>query len=188
MSGIYDTLFEAWRRERHREELQPIQEGFYSEMTKYISQLREQSHMLDTSSIKGRISQKEGEYAERLLKELSQMRLRKIVKAELDGAAITGSSLSREESAFHADLRGVLSSHEERLKSILMGREPQIDAKPPPRTDHKVVRFLQAVPAIIGMDMETYGPFNPEDVVSLPIENAENLIRRGIAKEVEIKK
>jgi DNA replication initiation complex subunit (GINS family) len=50
-----------------------------------------------------------------------------------------------------------------------------------------VVRFLQAVPAIMGIDMKTYGPFKPEDVVSLPVENAENLIRRGIAKEVEIR-
>ena len=82
----------------------------------------------------------------------------------------------------------MLSGHEERLKSILMGRVPQIDAKPPQRADQKVVRFLQAVPAIMGIDMKTYGPFKPEDVVSLPVENAENLIRRGIAKEVEIPK
>jgi DNA replication initiation complex subunit (GINS family) len=51
-----------------------------------------------------------------------------------------------------------------------------------------VVRFLKAVPAIIGIDMKTYGPFQQEDVVAIPVENAENLIRRGIAKEVEIPK
>jgi DNA replication initiation complex subunit (GINS family) len=34
--------------------------------------------------------------------------------------------------------------------------------------------------------MKTYGPFNPEDVATLPEENAENLIRRGFAKVVEI--
>jgi len=65
---------------------------------------------------------------------------------------------------------------------------PQVDAKPPQKAGLKVVRFLQAVPAIMGIDMKTYGPFEPEDVVSLPVENAENLIRRGIAKEVEISK
>jgi DNA replication initiation complex subunit (GINS family) len=50
-----------------------------------------------------------------------------------------------------------------------------------------VVRFLQAVPAIMGIDMKSYGPFEPEDVASIPAENAENLIRRGIAKGVEIR-
>jgi DNA replication initiation complex subunit (GINS family) len=188
VSGRYDRLLEAWRRERHRRDLQPLQEGFYGEMTDYVSQLREQTRMIDKSSIRGRISDKEKDHAERLLRELSQLRLRKIVGAELDGEAITGSSLTREERALHADLRTVLSGHEERLKSILMGRVPQVDAKPPPRSDQKVVRFLQAVPAIMGIDMKTYGPFKPEDVVSLPVENAENLIRRGIAKEVEIPK
>jgi len=188
VSGRYDRLLEAWRRERHRRDLQPLQEGFYGEMTDYVSQLREQAKMIDKSSLKGRISERERGHAERLLRELSQIRLRKIVGAELNGEAITGSSLTREERALHADLRTVLSGHEERLKSILMGRVPQVDAKPPLRADQKVVRFLQAVPAIMGIDMKTYGPFKPEDVVSLPVENAENLIRRGIAKEVEIPK
>ena len=188
MSGRYDRLLEAWRRERHRMDLQPLPEGFYGEMTDYVSQLREQTRMMEKTSLKGRISIKEKEHAERLLRELSQLRLRKIVEAELDGEAITSSSLTREERALHSDLRIMLSGHEERLKSILMGRVPQVDAKPPPRADQKVVRFLQAVPAIMGIDMKTYGPFKPEDVVSLPVENAENLIRRGIAKEVEIPK
>ena len=40
MSGRYDRLLEAWRRERHRSDLQPLQEGFYGEMTDYVSQLR----------------------------------------------------------------------------------------------------------------------------------------------------
>jgi len=188
LSGRYDRLLEAWRRERHRSDLQPLQEGFYGEMTDYVSQLREQTRMADKTSLKGRISDREKDNAERLLRGLSQLRLRKIVGAELDGEAITGSSLTREERALHADLRTVLSGHEERLKSILMGRVPQVDAKPPQRADQRVVRFLQAVPAIMGIDMKTYGPFKPEDVVSLPVENAENLIRRGIAKEVEIPK
>jgi DNA replication initiation complex subunit (GINS family) len=37
----------------------------------------------------------------------------------------------------------------------------------------------------MGTDMKTYGPFAAEDVASLPAQNAENLIRKGIAQEVE---
>ncbi len=188
MTGRYDTLLDAWRKERHSGDLQPLPEGFYVEMTGYVSELREQTRMLDKGSMRGRISEKERENAERMLRELSHLRLRKIVNIELEGEAIVGSVLTREERALRADLRGLLSSHEDRLKSILMGRVPQVDAKPRQRSGLKVVRFLQAVPAIMGIDMKTYGPFEPEDVVSLPVENAENLIRRGIAKEVEISK
>jgi DNA replication factor GINS len=186
MSDRYDRLLEAWKRERHGTELQPLPEGFYSEMTGYVSELREQTRMLDKGSMRGRIAEKERENAERMLRELSGLRLRKVVEAELDGAAVAGSSLTREERALQADLRRLLSSHEDRLKSILMGRPPKVEAKPPPGPGLKVVRFLQAVPAIMGIDMKTYGPFKPEDIASIPSENAENLIRRGIAKEVEI--
>jgi DNA replication factor GINS len=187
MTELYSTLLDAWKKERQSEELQALPEGFYAEMVEYASQLREQTRMIDKTSLKGRISVKEKDNAERMLAEISSLRLRKIVLAELDRAALAGTTLTRDEKTFLGDLRHLVASHEAKLKSILMGRVPQVDAKSPPRTGLKVVRFLQAVPAIMGIDMKTYGPFEPEDVVSIPVENAENLIRRGIAKEVEIK-
>ena len=187
MTESYARLLDAWRRERRSDELQALPEGFYAEMVEYSSRLREQTRMIDKTSLKGRISVKEKENAERMLREISDLRVRKIVLAELDGVALAGTTLTGEERSLLGDLRGLLSAHESKLKSILMGRVPQVDAKPQPRTGLKVVRFLQAVPAIMGIDMKTYGPFEPEDLVSIPAENAENLIRRGIAKEVEIK-
>jgi len=48
-----------------------------------------------------------------------------------------------------------------------------------------VVRFVQEVPAIIGVDMKTYGPFKPEDIATLPAENAKILIKKGLAVEIE---
>ncbi|MFB0514796.1 MAG: hypothetical protein ACETVQ_04380 [Candidatus Bathyarchaeia archaeon] len=50
-----------------------------------------------------------------------------------------------------------------------------------------ILRFIQEIPAIIGADMKTYGPFKPEDIASLPIENARILIKQGVAVEVEAK-
>jgi DNA replication factor GINS len=49
------------------------------------------------------------------------------------------------------------------------------------------VRFLKEVPAIIGADMKTYVPFKPEDIATLPVENAKALIKQEVAMEVEIK-
>ena len=184
--GRYDQLVDIWRNERERKELQQVPEKFYEEMTDYLSEMQEQTRMMDKTSLKGKISIREKEYAERMVRELTSLRMKKIVESELNGVALASKNLTREEQAFYSDLRGVLSGHEDRLKSILMGRVPHVDAKPQPRVGLKVIRFLKAVPAIIGIDMKTYGPFQPEEVVAIPIENAENLIRRGIAKEVEI--
>jgi len=35
--------------------------------------------------------------------------------------------------------------------------------------------------------MKTYGPFKPEDIATLPTENARILIKQGVALEVEAK-
>jgi len=48
------------------------------------------------------------------------------------------------------------------------------------------LRFLRDIPAIIGADMKTYGPFNAEDVASLPAENAKILAKQGLAERVEV--
>jgi len=55
--------------------------------------------------------------------------------------------------------------------------------KEKPRT--MILRFVKEIPAIIGADMKTYGPFRPEDIASLPIENAKILVKQDVAVEVE---
>ena len=45
---------------------------------------------------------------------------------------------------------------------------------------------MKAIPAIVGVDMKTYGPFLAEDVGSVPVENAKGLIKRGLAEAVEV--
>ncbi|MCS7097453.1 MAG: hypothetical protein NZ922_00495 [Candidatus Methanomethyliaceae archaeon] len=48
-----------------------------------------------------------------------------------------------------------------------------------------LVRILQDVPSFVGADMKIYGPYKAEDVVLLPEQNAEALIKRGMAIIIE---
>jgi DNA replication initiation complex subunit (GINS family) len=48
------------------------------------------------------------------------------------------------------------------------------------------LRFVKAVPAVVGVDMKTYGPFMVEDVASVPVENAKILVKQGLAEKVEL--
>jgi DNA replication factor GINS len=184
MRGPYLRLFEAWRKERRNRELQRLPEGFLEEMRDYAKRLREQGRMLDTSSIIGRIAERERENAERMWRELLELRVRKIVEAVLERRAIPIEALTPEEKGLHASLGRLIAEHLEKMRSSQREGEAAIPRGKPPR-GMKIVRFLQPIPAIIGVDMKTYGPFKAEDVAVLPEENAENLIRRGIAKEVE---
>ena len=50
-----------------------------------------------------------------------------------------------------------------------------------------IVRFLRPMEQFIGVDMNKYGPFQPEDVGTLPFENARSMIESGIAVEICVK-
>jgi DNA replication factor GINS len=54
------------------------------------------------------------------------------------------------------------------------------------RSKQIVVRFLKPTEAFVGVDMSKYGPFQQEDVASLPFENARVIIEGGAAIEVHV--
>ena len=57
-------------------------------------------------------------------------------------------------------------------------------------TKHKTkpvtVRFVKEFDEIVGVDLEKYGPFKPEDVATIPNENAQALISNGIVLKVRL--
>jgi DNA replication initiation complex subunit (GINS family) len=66
---------------------------------------------------------------------------------------------------------------------IARGQTPSIKIETQRR--RLTLRFLKDVPAIIGADMKTYGPFKTEDVGALPAENTRILIKQGLAEKVK---
>ncbi|MFQ6077404.1 MAG: hypothetical protein ACE5Z5_14960, partial [Candidatus Bathyarchaeia archaeon] len=57
-------------------------------------------------------------------------------------------------------------------------------APPPPKM--KLVRFLESVPAYVGVDGEEYGPFERGEVANIPEEDAARFIEEGVAEEVPV--
>jgi DNA replication initiation complex subunit (GINS family) len=47
-----------------------------------------------------------------------------------------------------------------------------------------IIRILESIPSIVGSDLRTYGPYNPEDIAAIPIKNANILIKRGAAVQI----
>ena len=52
------------------------------------------------------------------------------------------------------------------------------------KTKKVVIRFLNEVDEIVGVDLEKYGPFKTEDIATIPYENAQALIAKNIATKV----
>ncbi len=192
MKNLFKRLYEGWKRERDNPGLQNLDDDYYPTMASYASKLREQNRMLDKTSVRGKIMIQEMDYVEKMLRDLLHLRLTKIIHAEMEGTPLVTANLLPDEREFHSDIRRSIGSFNNMARNILLGRldiaesSLQKSTTPGDFAGFKVLRFLKPVPAIMGVDMKTYGPFNPEDVASLPQENAENLIRRGFAKVVEI--
>ena len=73
------------------------------------------------------------------------------------------------------------------LSGIINGKSKFLEIT---STKHKMklvtVRFVKEFDEIVGVDLEKYGPFKPEDVATIPNENAQALISNGIALKIRI--
>mgnify|MGYP000176754282 CR=1 FL=1 len=181
---MYDELYQAWRKERENSELQPLPRDFYRRLTDYVKRVREAGRMIDERTVKGRLVKREAENVRRLAKELMETRLNKIIHMILEGKTVPVSTLTEEEAALYENLSPQIESHQKLIENILRGRLPEVKGRAR-ESNLMVVRILREVPAIIGADMKTYGPFKPEDVAALPRENAKLLIKQGVAVEIE---
>jgi len=198
MSDRYERLHRAWERENEKPGLQNIPDKFLHEMRRYSEELNKTP--TDPGALTSSITKKERQFVGQMLRELTETRLRKIVTKELRGEPIDAQAMTPEEQRVHANLRQLLLGYRQGADIPEPEASPTVQAPRPasasrhsvtapheaPKGDLVVIRFLKPLPAIMGVDMKAYGPFDPEDVASIPRQNAVNLIRRGIAKLVDI--
>ena len=183
----YATLYEAWRKEKESEELQRLDKGFYAELGEHIRANRDEFQMLDEKTLRAKLATEENSKIERLFKDLMWTRYRKILEATCEGKHIPTDFLASEEEHVYRDVSSALEKMKSMEKDVLRGRVPKFrEAKAVEKPERILVRFLQSIPAIVGPNAKVYGPFKAEDVASLPVDNAESLIRHGIAVKVEI--
>jgi DNA replication factor GINS len=181
---MYDELFEIWKHELETTELQRFPDSFYSKVADYIMKLREESRMLDNRTVKARLLKKETRSANRMLRELIRVRCKKLIKLVAKGEKDQVDALTNEEEQILNGAAPFVDAYQAFVRSLLRGEVVKIGFG---KEKHLtcVLRFLKDVPAIVGSDMKTYGPFKPEDVASLPIENSKILVKQRLAEKVE---
>jgi DNA replication factor GINS len=180
---LYNELYKAWKSEKSSEKTQPLASDFYQRVQTYLSGLEEDSASLEAHSLQGRLALKEKEIVTRLLQELKETRLQKLVNVTKHHGNVDATGLTEEEKSLVKSIDDSLQVFEEG------GNEPagNATATPEERIELSVVRFLQDIPEIVGTDLKIYGPFKKEDVGSLPNQNAHALVKQGAAKEIEVR-
>jgi DNA replication initiation complex subunit (GINS family) len=178
-------LYEAWKKEKDNvDTLQPLPKDFYARLAEYVRKIREESRMLDEKTTRARLLMREADNVKKMANELVSLRHDKTVTLVSKGETVHAEGLTKEEEKLMNDVSPSFEAFQSLVKELESGRLPQAGREKPKR---RVLRFLKETPAIVGVDMKTYGPFLPEDVASVPAENAKVLVKQGIAVEVEVK-
>jgi DNA replication factor GINS len=181
---MYSQLYEIWKQELEDPELVKLPPDFYAGIVECVKKLKEESRMLDKRMVKANILRKEMQNMKRMVRQLVWVRYGKIVNKAAKGEDVSQEILTVEEEQIYGKISPMAETVSNFASEILQGHEPSatVDLK------HKRVtlRLLKDVPAIVGADMKTYGPFKTEDVASLPVENARILVKQNLAEKVEI--
>ncbi|MCX8171199.1 MAG: hypothetical protein N3E47_04415 [Candidatus Bathyarchaeota archaeon] len=182
---MYDELFEAWRRERENAGLQSLPKDFYVRLADYVRRIREERRMMDEESVRGRLLQIEEENVKRMIYDLIRMRYDKILHMAAGGEVVPLSALTEEEEGVYSSLSICVEAYKRLLDDVMQGRRPR-KANFRETGGFIVVRIIKEIPQIVGVDMKIYGPFKPEDIATLPEENAKALIKQGAAMEINV--
>jgi DNA replication initiation complex subunit (GINS family) len=179
MTTTYDDLEQAWKRELHNSELQPLRQGFFKDLSAYMKRLKEAQRNVDAKSLKASIIEEEMLRLEHLLAQLLDRRLDKLWSQT---KLVQSNNLEPAEKRAHQAFSDTFREYEKMRQDIFQGREPSLSKSK--EKELVLIRFVRDVPSIIGVDLKTHGPFHKEDVANLSHENAESLIRQGAAIEI----
>jgi len=146
----------------------------------------------DKKSVKANLLDQEAKNVALMLEELLWARYKKLLETISQNQKLPLESLTVEEAKMCESFAAFSSAYQKFTADLLQGQTSQTAAHPVAETEaevgHKrvILRFTKNIPAIMGTDMKSYGPFLAEDVASLPVENAKVLVKQGLAVLVEV--
>ena len=163
-------------QECENEAIQEINPNFYESLSKFIGNLKSEEYDGIEAKIKNTLVNMVTDMATLILK----LRLEKAILANSNQLMLLDEEKyildSQEEMAERKDiiLSGVLNGKPNLLQSITKSHKTKL----------LVVRFLQETDQITGSDLKKYGPFKPEDIATIPYDNAEDLISKNVAAKI----
>ena len=181
----YNELYDALRKERYSEQLQPIPKAFIKEVSAYLKDKKEIANK-DDDNFSDTIlkTKKQFENSIAIFKELILRRKKKILELAFI-AAETGISkrdfenmLLIEKEAFDGIMKS-LEKKDKKIEEILKGREET--AKP----QNKMIVFIDDTDALLDLEGNEIGPFKKGDIANLAEEVATILIGDKKAEGVD---
>jgi DNA replication initiation complex subunit (GINS family) len=192
---MYNELYAAWQREIDDPTLGGLPLDFYAKIAEYLRRIKEEDKVLDKKSVKMNLLEHESLNVERMLEELLGARYRKLIKTVTKSQKLPSELLTVEEARMCETFADFTKTYQKFAENLMQGQiaesvkvATKVEANAEVTLTHKrsTIRFLKNIPAIMGADMKSYGPFVVEDVASLPPQNAQILVKQGLAVLVEV--
>jgi len=180
----YNDIYEASRKERYSEQLQPLSKNFIKDVAEYLKDKKEiaskESESFSEVILK---TQKQLENAITLFRELMLRRRKKLLALVLI-AAETGISKQ--------DFDNMLSFEKELFEEIMKCIDisdkklnEQLNGKKEESVKNELVVFTSSVEEFLDMEGSKLGPFEKGQVANIPKEIAKVLIDGGSAESLE---
>ena len=211
----YEKLYNHWLEEFQNSELTQLTLDLYGEYNKFVKQIKEYRDDA-SDIIKEQLLKSYKDNIKYLFKDLLKLRKVKIINSALSLKEMDLEKMIEAEKLlfqnFVSALKGYkkvktisISEEEENSKSSKLTNtelngitdiphtpQPgsQEDLIEPETSDKKfkytLVRILEKTPALVGIDLINYGPFDKENIAHLPSKNAKILIYEKFAEEIDL--
>ena len=173
-------VYKMLEKEIETPTLQSIEPNTFQKIAEVLSNLKGQAY----EGIEAKIRDNMVEMLSTLSSLMIETRQAKISSGE---EPLDYSKLTDEEKYILDGKRELNKRIDEVMTALVKGRPKVLESiSARMRSKQIVVRFLKPIEAFVGIDMNKYGPFEQEDVASLPFENARSIIDGGGAIEANV--
>ena len=172
-----NSLYAILLREVENETVQEVDPNLYHNIGEFLGNLK--NH--DYDGVESKIT----DALVKMISEMTSILLKTRIEKATSLAEIDYSNLLDEE-RFNLDSEDELRQRKDIiLSATLNGRLKLLETVGQNHRERSIViRFLKPIDQIMGTDLQTYGPFEAEDVATLPFENARSLIEKKVASKV----
>ena len=201
----FETLYDILMREKQQEELLQLEPSFFQDVIVYLQEKMKVWEKISKETDLFSLGERDKVEAEiknirKLLKDIYERREKKIIGLAVNksriGHALDVNNLLKEEKQFLESIATILDQYRHGvLLNVLQMKQPQVEEKKfiveveqkkkEKTKETMLVRFIHAVPKFVGSDLAIYGPFDENDVASLPKDVSEILINKKRAEEVK---
>jgi len=164
--------------ESRSESLLPLPSDFYSSLATYSQKLK-RSASSGSSEISVRLTATQSRMIESMVRQLLKLRTAKAMK---QNALL---QLLPEERYVCTAEKKFQKRFQTLLEAVSSGQPSFVEFAHLSESQRSItVKFVKKVNELVGLDMRHYGPFEPDDVASIPAASADILIAGGEAVDV----